>query len=394
MQRTLAIVFTLFALAAQAEIYRCESSDGRIAFSETPCQEGLVEKVELKSPAVISSRTFSVPTENLLKNGDFENGTVGWSLATETALYPGEGTANSAAVGLQVSKKEKDRYGQETAVSQCTALNNGASYVLSADVYLKGIPEKNHANRIHLIWYSSEDCSTGGQWAHYLEPKPVSSWQHLQSKTLTPSLGARAAKIRIVQVGKYARGGKTLWDNVALVSSGEAQQKTLPHTFIDAPPGTNLIKNGDFAQNLDNWYRGALSWDANTGRNAKGSARASLHSKRGGLGTGVGSQCVKLAKGRVYELSAWVMKDLKSTQEGGGRLRITWYGDTQCRQAGKTSVYHADFEDKSGWQFLSVPDLHAPQSAGSARVELIQSIKGTGVFAVYWDDLALTLIEH
>ena len=74
-------------------------------------------------------------------------------------------------------------YVHETVVSQCVVLNGGSKFGLSARFKSLGTPLKVSANRVNVIWYESSDCTSGGQWGAYIEPKKFKAgWQNLNRK--------------------------------------------------------------------------------------------------------------------------------------------------------------------------------------------------------------------
>ncbi len=111
------------------------------------------------------------------------------------------------------------------------------------------------------------------------------------------------------------------------------------------------------------------------------------------MGTHVASQCVALGQQRIYSLGARFLRDTQSNQAGGGRLRLHWYSQEDCQGSSSPTWKNADPEDKSGWQALTIEKLIAPKEARSARIEIIQSVKGPGRFVAFWDDIVFMPIE-
>ena len=104
--------------------------------------------------------------------------------------------------------------------------------MLKARVKLEGIPTKDYANRANVIWYDKEDCSQGGQWGAYIEPKRVVGWQDVVGQSVLASLTAKAALITIVQNGRDSAHGKASWDDISF----SAVALTAPQDPVEASP--------------------------------------------------------------------------------------------------------------------------------------------------------------
>lgn len=394
------VYFVCLTSSVQAEIYHCKDASGATVFSDRECDshQQLVEHIETVKAENPSPGETRLAPSNLVLNPGFENGEAQWVFSQNTNWNKNRGRYTSAGLSIQAAKPPEDKYIHETTVEQCIRLNNADSYMWTAEVRLQGMPLKAHANRANIIWYRSENCSTGGQWGAYLEPKSRGGWQKLRGRPLTPAMGAKSAKLTLVQNGRFSNAGTAFWDNIEFYPLGDPARPNSPSssaeeiTFYEYPAGGNILLNGSFSEYLNQWRKSnAAEWDENTGKQRKGSVRTIVASDKGSLGRGVLSQCVELAKQRQYSLRAYVKVDRSSTQSGGGRLRATWNTKLDCRGQSQIATKHADFNDSLGWQELTVNDLIAPDEAVAVTVELIQRIQGKGLFVVNWDDVELVV---
>ncbi|WP_423895223.1 hypothetical protein [Candidatus Pelagadaptatus aseana] len=398
--RIISLVLALLISAAHAEIYECTSSSGKTIFKDSECEagEGFVKKLEL--PVLVNSTLPSryIHSNNLILNPGFDKDLAQWQVPKYAWWEATDGKYNLGSAAIQAIKPADDQYIHETALEQCVPLRGNGKYGLSADVKLLGMPAKKSAIRLNLYWYKSLDCESLGSFADYLEPQAKGGWQTLSRKQLKPTMGAVAALIKLTQNGRFSADGKVLWDNIQFYPLQKTQRQNPasgPKNLPRLTPRVNLIRNGDFDSNVKGWHvsQGKTAsgrWSRDAGF---GALKTKVQSSEKGLGTGVANQCVGLGQQRHYSLSARFLRDYKSNQKGGGRLRLTWYGEADCRGSSSPVWRHKDPQDIAGWQSLKVDDLIAPADARSARVELIQSVQGRGQFVGYWDSVVLVPIR-
>ena len=165
--------------------------------------------------------------------------------------------------------------------------------------------------------------------------------------------------------------------------------------FMQRPIGNathaaaNLLINGDFRKNTNPW-RIHSSWPvAWSGAEGEGSVRVAATSESGGRGRQVLSQCVSVSGEQSFELGARFKKDLRSTQKGSGRLRVSWHEQADCNGAATIEPGTTSVQEISGWQQLRTGVLKAPPGTRSVNVSIIQAVDGTGQFVANWDDLYL-----
>jgi len=392
----LLLVLVLFSTGAHSKIYRCIDIDGKTIFKDSECldEENLVKIVTYPKLKTYAEPNYKLHFHNLVKNPAFDKDLVEWTVPEYTWWEKKVGRSGSGAAIIQAVKPAKNKYIYETSLEQCVTLQGNGDYGLSADLKLAGLPDKTSGVRLNLYWYKSLDCKTWGSFATYLEPKRQGGWQHLSRKNLTPTMGAVAALIKLTQNGRDSGSGKAIWDNVQFfpLKKSYAPVKTaktddLPHLASRV----NLIQNSGFSASVQGWYVSSGNsnqavWSMGAGI---GALKATIKSSDKSLGTHVASQCVALGQQRNYTLGARFLRDTQSNQKGGGRLRLTWFAEGDCHGAASPIWRHADPEDRGGWQSLVVEKLVAPAQARSARVELIQSVRGAGKFIGYWDDVVL-----
>ncbi|WP_126454235.1 hypothetical protein [Sulfuriflexus mobilis] len=335
--------------------------------------------------------------KNLLKNSMFSNKLVDWKVPVGASWEPNQGVLLGGALVIQAEIPPEDKYIHETTVEQCVLLGPGDKFQLKAQFKVEQVLTGKHAekagvaNRANVIWYESTDCTTGGQYGWFIAPKNEYGWQSLIGRSLTPAFKARAAKITLVQNGRYSRGYKGYWDNISFAASEILEQSDnepkQPNPEYTLALNENYVRNGEFDKDMSSWRGWKAGWSL-VGNTSPGSAKVSFETKESGFGAGALDQCVNIGRNMTFELGASVKKDELSTQMGGGRIRVSWNAKENCTGRSKTDGKSADInKDVDGWQHLKVKGLVAPTDTHSVHIELIQSIAGPGRFSVYWDDV-------
>lgn len=404
------ILFVPFSVA-QAKIYKCVNSEGLATYKDSPCgssstlkniiQTESLPKTNLNYDVEISKNT--ILGKNLLLNSSFENNLIDWRVPRGGYWTKNGGIKKSAALVMQAGIPAEDKYIHETKVQQCVLLNDAKKFGLYAMFRHTKEPEKLLANRANVTWYETADCTTGGQFGSYIEPKKyINGWQELRNDRLKPALGAKAALITIVQRGRYALGNKALWDNISFEAVEVFQQskkRSNSKSLNDndtLPLGINYIKNGSFKRNVDGW-RGERSkyvtWIGIQGDTHPGAAKIDAVSKTGSIGSGGISQCVNIGGNKNYTLGGSFKREEHSIQKGYAALRLTWYGGKDCSGGGKTINRSQKTKQIVGWQRLKIEDLKPPFKAKSAVIEIIKVVSGKGTFTAYWDDVYFIATE-
>jgi len=391
---SLVVLVALLPISSQslADYYQCINNQGKMKFKDTPCnaEEKLVRKVTVSNKeARYSKRTYSSTDLNLVKNPSFDNRLSHWTAQHQTNWEQKLGRNTTGAVSIQAKLPPVDKYIHETTVKQCIPLNAGTRYKLVVSVRLNSIPSKKFANRANLYWYESENCTTGGQFGSYLQPENKFGWQTLTADNLTPALHAKAALIILAQRGRYSNGSTVLWDDILLVATEFNPKATvIDNNQYTLARGINYLTNGAFNAKLDGWRVSSdIKWSQFIGHTEPGTAHVGSYSNSGSRGSGAFSQCVNFGENKNFELGASVKKDKSSTARGGGRLRVTWYQDLNCKGPSKTDTNWKDPKSKAGWQKLHIKGLVAPPDSRSAVIEIIQSILEEGHYYTFWDDI-------
>ena len=401
--------FSFVVCNVNADVFKCIDDSGKPIYKDKECNDNerfsrKFETVELSkkiSNIKIDIDDTSPLGKNLILNYSFENNLMDWKVPLGAFWSPSGGKNKSEALIMHVKKPPDDKYIHEVAVEQCVLLGKGDKFELAADFMSLKVPKEPFANRINIIWYESIDCTTGGQFGGYAEPKiNVNNWQRVSRNNLVPALGAKAAKIRIVQRGRFSNDGEAIWDNISFMATeifeqsekNIVQSKSSRYTL---KMGENYVVNGTFNKDISSWRPGLwkLGWLNSRGDITPGVIKVEAISDKGGIGAGAFSQCVNFGENSMFELGASFKRDESSTQKGGGRLRVTWYEKMNCTGRGKTDVKSADPKYVKGWQKLRATGLRAPKGAKSAVIEIIQSVQGNGNFTVYWDDIFFKAIE-
>lgn len=390
------VLFILaFANNAFSDIYKCVDVEGHVVFQPAACsgQSRKAEKIDIErllgkqNHVTAPEKRNSALRKNLLRNPKFEQQLDGWQVPADAHWLPEQGVNGSGVLQLAARKPPEDKYIHETIVKQCVPIADGVKFTLGGYFHHEGRPSSQHANRIRVIWYESLDCTTGGQYGTYVEPRDVTGWQRLSRANITPALSAKAAKVEVMQNGRYSSGAKGYWDKVFLVAT-EVSTAIQDKPGYVLPAGFDFIENGDFRRDLSAWRTGwKTEWVGYTGHSYTGAIKVIASSSKGSIGAGAFSQCVNIGASSHFDVGASFKRADTSTQKGGGRLRVTWYQEDDCRGRAKTSVRSADPDDSKGWQALHVDGLQAAAQSTSVKIELIQTIAGRGEFSAYWDDV-------
>jgi hypothetical protein len=400
--RGVILVVLLYATQAHAEIYQCIDKYGRVAFQPAPCEPSSQssKKIELKGLLEKQNRHANphpdntILNKNLLQNPAFGHAFDHWATPADVHWLEGAGFRNSGVLQMAARKPPQDKYIHETVVSQCVPIENGTMFSLGGRFRHEGRPLKQHANRMRVIWYESLDCTSGGQFGWFIEPRDVTGWQLLRHDKLKPALSAKAAKVEIMQNGRHSNNAKGYWDNVYLMATELSAAPGRQPGYV-LPAGFDFIENGDFRRDVKGWHRGwPNTWSGSTGNHGVGAARVTASSNKGSIGRGALQQCVNFGASQRFHVGASFKHGDTSTQQGSARLRVTWYEKGDCRGRAKTDLRWIDPEtDKTGWQALRLDNMKAAKGSISAKVELIQSILGSGTYHAYWDDVYFITAE-
>ncbi|MCG8671153.1 MAG: hypothetical protein MI867_17235 [Pseudomonadales bacterium] len=353
------------------------------------------------APAESESRLAFASKGNLINNYDFDHGLSAWipKYDTDAFSHVTEDSVEQNGV-LQVVTSPplnpvKNRI-YSAALNQCVKLRDGIEYRFAASFKAVGDYLSKHANRVNLIWYQSDDCTTKGQFGEYLEPVDDRyGWQRMERK-VTRSLNAKAALIEISQNKVSANNVPALWDAIELVPLSFKKQVSLKSmNQYTLPIGTNYLKNSTFSEDLEHWrHSGDTTWASDEGVDALGAARLAIFSDKGGYGAHNFSQCVNLGSPRVFAFGAHVKVDPTSTYEGGGILRLSWYEGLKCKGRSQSGFKQDRVEYVQGWQSIGVDQVVAPENAVSARVSFTRGINDSGNFAYFVDDVFFVAIPE
>ena len=178
----------------------------------------------------------------------------------------------------------------------------------------------------------------------------------------------------------------------------------------------NLLKNGDFEQNLTLWQiEQGIAWTDDDGYQETGgiSMEAEYVPDDDYIHEVSASQCIAITNASLFSVSASFIYDDIPESSYGHRLNIYWYRDKNCRSGGQFGTYlEPKLED--GWQTLSRSNLKPMLNAQSIKVALTQNQKHAvlplGFFARnlnkigfsfqpdlalgVWDNLELTATQY
>lgn len=349
--------------------------------------------IEIEEDAAEISSDSEI-TNNLVKNSGFDHNLNYWHSRHDLEPFShdsrgGHTKSGSLAIRTKPPERPKKHVFYRASISQCIRLNDGLRYSFAASFKPKGVYLSQHTNRVNLSWYQSDDCSVGGQFGTYLEPKPDNDgWQRI-ARTVTRALNAKSAQVEISQNKVSANKISALWDDIELVTT----ERQIVHNTPDIsrftlPLGANYIKNSEFSKNLENWrYSGDTVWASDVGAETDGAARLAIFSDRGGYGTHSFSQCINIGSPRVFTFGAKVKVDPVSTFEGGGIFRLIWYEGLNCRGRSQAGFKEDRVEYIDDWQSIGVDEIIAPENALSTSIYLTRGIDDSGSFAYFVDDV-------
>ena len=206
----------------------------------------------------------------LVKNGDFENGTTGWSGGTtsDATAIGGEGMALNAAI-----------------INQSVSVEKNTWYIYSADIYRYGNGKWTYID----MYPTAENMRLRGH--------KVKEWEHLAG--LWYSGSNTSTTVRIVTEGNWDNatssindGSKAMVDNVSLVKA-DVQE--------------NLIPDPDFS--LGQWELNENAAIAtNKGKSDKYSFKSAMSAGTAGDAIAVanGGKPIAVTPNTQYVFSAWV----------------------------------------------------------------------------------------
>jgi len=400
-QNCLLILFSLtFIPQASSDIFQCIDSSGNTTFQDSECLE---DKLPISTPTLeslnkklrtdhLEKQQKSRKSNNLLINGSFKEGLLGWTKSAGAYWSSDGGLERSAALFIQAEKPPEDKYIYETEVSQCVQIEDGEEFTLVAEFREEATIRAAQGNRMTLSWYDSIDCSVGGEFDRSFVPKDSAGWQPLLAKGLKPTLNAKAAKISLMQNGRNSMGNKGYWDNISFTPTA-FKRKSLEE-LETVPIGVNILENGAFEKDTFSWRLGLKTRWHPDGHDAEGSltlislvSTQTMHSHK------VATQCVHFGSNKNFELGVSTKREQASTNAGNVSVHVTWFENRYCHGRHKTSnQIHSD-EGINGWQNLHLPNLHAPPNAKSAQVVIMQLTSGSGRFVDYFDDAYLKATE-
>ena len=118
--------------------------------------------VFLFAACCISAQAGASPTDNLLRNGDFENQLRYWDTEPHIQWEDSAGLDDSAAMLVQGPYIKFERYIHEVTASQCVQLDDADVLYLEATMRFDRLPKQASGHRINYIWFEDNACSYGG----------------------------------------------------------------------------------------------------------------------------------------------------------------------------------------------------------------------------------------
>lgn len=165
-------------------------------------------------------------TENLLRNGGFDENLSGWSRAGSVSYTPfGSGAPGAARVTQTDDPRGAD------VLLQCVAITGGRLYDAAASAYLPWAPEGSGAVDVHVRWHASSDCSgrplRGTPSMTFSQVGPV-AWQRRSLRMLPAPTEARSAIFVVVARADAPDTYSLLVDDLFFAASEETEVLVVP----------------------------------------------------------------------------------------------------------------------------------------------------------------------
>ncbi|OUS30286.1 hypothetical protein A9Q99_07385 [Gammaproteobacteria bacterium 45_16_T64] len=354
---------------------------------------------------------------NFVNNGSFQQRLQYWNTSPLITWSSDQGEDGTAAIFMNAPFLADKKTIHEAKAETCLSLREASLFDFQASFKYESLPEISSGHRLNIIWFEDEYCKKGGQFGNYVEPKLQYGWQVLQAAGQRAALNARSVKIQLAQNQRTSAQSVGvmmsvrywildflgvdysppiafgLWDNIYMAvtpgvesSNAVAQAKYQPD-LNERPLGKNYVLNSGFDEDTQQWRVSTdHQWISDEGVSLRGALRTTITSKKGSMGTGVFSQCVNFGLQQQFEMGIQFKRLSRSTQDGGGRYRPTWYEFENCKGRHTISNKHADPVDGDEWQSLVITDLVPAGGSRSVKLAGIQVIQGAGDFSVVWDD--------
>ena len=374
--------------AAFADIYKCIQPDGTPLF-QADCPPNTVSSTKLSISEISdlgfnknSQRNLAIG-EELLTNGGFESHVDSWLVRGDAETLPKEGTAGTTALRAY----SKGDVASKTRLRQCLPVTGIGKASISAFIKQEGSADLRN-NELRVVSFTSDDCSTGGEYNAQLNPTAAPGWQKLSQTDLVPSLGAKSIMVEIVHINEGGDPAEALWDEIEFTLT-EVDHNTAAQPVFSQytrPIGENHLYNSDFENGLESWQTGwPAKWNEYGGQDVSGGAHITANSNFGKKIRGEAlSQCVNIGANKTFKVGVSFKQDQLSSQQGNGLLRVAWMQNIDC--SGRQQLGGSyETTTSNNWQTLG-GSVNAPEGAQSALIRMYQTIDNTGMYGAFWDN--------
>ena len=151
--------------------------------------------------------------------------------------------------------------------------------------------------------------------------------------------------------------------------------------------GENLVVNGDFESELQNWdVDTALTWKSGNGSNETGALfmNASYKAKGRIIYQASAETCINIENAQLFLFSANFRYAELPLEAHGHRANLVWYNEENCHGGGQYGGY-MEPDLNTDWQYLTKNNIKPSLNAKSVALRLVQHQKSSAISPSAWD---------
>jgi hypothetical protein len=317
-----------------------------------------------------------IQEEGMLVNGDFSNGTVGYSLYAYTpgdVNFSVDGLKEDNAACIDIANTGDADWKIQLKQTGIT-LENGKWYTISLDA-------KSTVNR-DIMYALQKDGSSDNDWTPYSGSQVVSLTNTYQTFTKTFKMTSQTDTATILSISMGAVSGTQISSQHTVTIDNIKLEETAAPAQAAIPVGTELLKNGDFTSGVDNWTTavtapGSATTDLTQGQaaysiNDVGEADWNVQLKQAGI---------TLEKGATYTMK------FKATSSVARTIKVALLSNTYAYYGGADIALDKDTQKDVEFTFTMPSDT----DTATTMVVSMGKIDGvdTPASAISLDDFSL-----